>query len=180
MKMVSRIKGILLLDQDTFREVEHDEKATGQAALIVIVASILSALGVSFGPVIFQPGVGTAVSPLFKFLGIAFWAVVAWFVWSAVTYFIGTRIFHGEATYGEMLRVTGFAFAPMAFMILSAIPCIGLAIALVVSVWALGAVLMGVREGLDLDFGRTLVTVIVGWFLYAIGMGILCSIFGLF
>ena len=100
-------------------------------------------------------------------------------MWSAVTYFIGTKIFHGQATYGEMLRVTGFAFAPMAFLILSAIPCIGLAISLVASVWALGAVFIGVREGLDLDFGRTLITVIVGWFVYAIGMGILFTLFEL-
>ena len=67
--MINRIKGVLFLDSEAFKEVEHDEKATGQAALIVIVASILAALGVGFGPVIFNPGVAPTVSPILKFLG---------------------------------------------------------------------------------------------------------------
>jgi hypothetical protein len=114
------------------------------------------------------------------FLGIAIWSIVAWLVWAAVTYIIGAKIFPGEATYGEMLRVTGFAYAPVAFMILGVIPCIGFAISLLVMVWSLAAVFVGVREGLDLGFGRTLVTVIIGWFVYGIGMGILGSILSLF
>ena len=43
--MINRIKGVLLLDPAAFKEVEHDEKATGQAALIVVVVSILAAIG---------------------------------------------------------------------------------------------------------------------------------------
>ena len=175
--MINRIKGVLYLDEDTFEEIEHDENATGQAALVVIVASLLGALGISFGPAVLQavkPGTGSAIV---NFFVIVIWSVVAWLLWAAVTYIIGTKIFHGDATYGEMLRVTGFAFAPLALMIFSAIPCIGLAIALVVIVWSFGAVFIAVRSGLDLDFARTLATVFIGWFLYAIGMGIIFSFF---
>ena len=167
----------MLLDVDTFEEIEHDEKATGQAALVAVVSAILLALGISIGPVILQPDNLGSGSPILNFLGIAVFAIIAWLIWSAVTYFIGTKIFDGEATYGEMLRVTGFGFAPMAFMVFSAIPCIGFAIALIVSIWSLAAVFIAVRSGLDLDFGRTLFTVIVGWILYAIGMGIVFSMF---
>ena len=186
--MINRIKGILFLDAAVFEEVEHDEKATGQAAIIVVVSSILAAIGASSGPFftsmalghkpwIFSFGSGSVLT---IFLWIVFWSILAWLVWAAATYFIGTKIFHGKATYGEMLRVTGFAYAPLAFLILGAIPCVGFAISMVVSVWALAAVFIGVREGLDLNFGRTLVTVIVGWVIYLIGMGILILIFGLF
>ena len=192
--MINRIKGILFLDSAAFEEVEHDEKATGQALLIVIVSSILAAIGASSGPFFLSmasgitpfghspwlASLGTAVSLVLVFLLVAFWSTLAWLVWAAATYFIGTKIFHGEATYNEMLRVTGFAYAPLAFMLLRAIPCIGLFISFLVIVWALAAAFIGVREGLDLDFGRTLVTVAAGWFIYAIGMGILFSIFGLF
>ena len=184
--MINRIKGVLLLDSETFKEVEHDEKATGQAALIVIVASILAAIGASSDP--FTASLASGNNPwsfgsgsvLMVFLGIVVWSILAWLVWAFATYFIGTKIFHGRATYGEMLRVTGFAYAPLAFMVLSAIPCIGFAISLIVTVWALAAVFVGVREGIDLDFGRTLVTVIVGWLIYGIGMGLLGFIFKLF
>ena len=186
--MINRIKGVLFLEPAAFEEVEHDEKATGQAALIVVVASILAAIGASSGPFFSSLALGNnpwnvsfgSGSALIIFLGVIFWSILAWLVWAAATYFMGTKIFHGEATYGEMLRVTGFAYAPLAFLVLGAIPCIGFAISLVISVWALAAVFIGVREGLDLNFGRTLVAVIVGWFIYAIGMGILVFIFGLF
>ncbi len=174
--MINRIKGALLLDVDTFEEIEHDESATGQAAIVVIIASILAAMGISFGPVIFQTAAPGSGSAIVNFLIIAVWAIVAWLIWAAMTYFVGTRIFHGDATYGEMLRVTGFSLAPAAFLILSSIPCIGFAIALIVFVWSLGAVFIAVRSGLDLDFGKTLITVIVGWILYAIGMGIIFSL----
>ncbi len=176
--MINRIKGVLSLDIYTFEEIEHDENATGQAALVAIVASLLAALGISFGPALIQTQTASSNSgsPVVNFLIITVWAIVAWLIWAGVTYFVGTKIFHGEATYGEMLRVTGYSFAPMAFLIFSAIPCVGLAIALLVFVWSLGAVFMAVRAGLDLDFGRTLVTVIIGWVLYAIGMGIIFSL----
>lgn len=183
--MINRIKGVLLLESETFDEIEHDSGATGQAALVVIISSILAAIGAASGPLVatlqlqqspFSLGSG---SPLLVFLGIAIWSVLAWLVWAAATYIIGAKIFPGEATYGEMLRVTGFAFAPVAFMILGVIPCIGFALSLLVMVWSLAAIFVGVREGLDLGFGRTLVTVIIGWFIYGIGMGILGSILGL-
>jgi hypothetical protein len=186
--MINRIKGVLFLDSAAFKEVEHDEKATGQAALIVVAASILAAIGASSGPFFSSLALGNnpwivdfgSGSALIIFLGVIFWSILAWLIWAAATYFMGSKIYHGKATYGEMLRVTGFAYAPLAFMILGAIPCIGFAISLVVSVWALAAVFVGVREGLDLNFSRTLVTVIVGWFIYSIGMGILVFIFRLF
>ncbi len=185
--MINRIKGVLLLDPAAFKEVEHDEKATRQAALIVIVVSILAAIGASVDPFVTSLALGHnpwgfglgSGSALVVFLGIAIWSILAWLLWALATYFVGAKIFHGRATYGEMLRVTGFAFAPLGFMILAAIPCIGFAISLVVTVWALAAVFVGVREGIDLDFGRTLVTVIVGWLIFAIGLGILGSILGL-
>jgi len=185
--MITRIKRVLYLETGVFEEVEHDETATGQAAIVVIVASILAAIGITSGsflsslsqtenPLGFSPSSG---SPLITFLGIAVWSILAWLVWSAVTYFIGTKMFHGEATYGEMLRVTGFAYAPLAFMILGGIPCIGLMISFLTIAWTLAAVFIAVKEGLELTINQTVATVFFGWFIYAIGMGILFYIAGL-
>jgi hypothetical protein len=186
--MISRIKGILLLDGAVFREVEHDSRANGQAALVVIVSSFLAAIGASFDPLVgalasggspwdLNPGSGSA---LLVFAGITIWSIVAWFVWSAATYLVGAKIFSGKATFGQMLRLIGFAYAPLAFLILSLIPCIGFAISLVVTVWSLAAVFVAVQEGLELSFGATLATVLAGWLLFSTGMVILGGIFGLF
>lgn len=48
--MINRIKGVLLLDTETFKEIEHDEKATRQAALAANVASVLAAIRAASDP----------------------------------------------------------------------------------------------------------------------------------
>lgn len=176
--MLERLKGVLALDSGAFEEIEHDPSAMTQAVLVVIVASILAAIGGSFGQVLFGVGIGLDSSTTLRFVSIAVWAIAAWFIWSLVTWFIGTKVFNGDATLAEMMRVIGFAYAPLAFQILGVIPIIGVFVPWVVAVWSLAAVFVAVGASLDLTNGvQTAITVIVGWFVYLIGMGILLNIF---
>ena len=183
--MFERIKGVLLLDWAAFKDVEHDPSANGQALIIVIVSSLLAAVSASSGPFVGALAAGRDPwvlgtgndSVILAFLGTVLWSILAWFVWTATTYLIGTRVFSGRATYGEMLRVIGFAYAPISFMVFGAIPCVGFFISLIVTVWALAAVFVGVREGLDLDRWPTVISVVAGWILYAIGMALLGIVF---
>lgn len=41
----ARVIGAMKLNAATFEEVEHDTTATGQAALIVLLASVATAIG---------------------------------------------------------------------------------------------------------------------------------------
>ncbi|MCP4421692.1 MAG: hypothetical protein GY805_34195, partial [Chloroflexi bacterium] len=43
--MFERIIGVLKLDVNTYEEIEADESATSQAAIVVVVAAILSGIG---------------------------------------------------------------------------------------------------------------------------------------
>ena len=43
--MLQRIIGVFKLDANTFEDIEHDESATGQAALVVLAVAVLSGLG---------------------------------------------------------------------------------------------------------------------------------------
>lgn len=173
-----RLVGVLSLDADVVNQIEHDESATGQAALIVIVASILAGIGGGFGALLFAFGFAAEGSPIFRFIALAFWGVVAWLMWSAITYFIGTKIFDGEATIGEMLRVIGFAYLPLAFQILALIPIpfLPLVVTIAVAIWSLAAVFVAIREGLDLGLGQAFITVVAGWFVYLIGLGVILTI----
>ncbi len=74
-----------------------------------------------------------------------------------MTYLVGTKLFKGEATFGEMLRVIGFAYAPQ---MLGIVPCIG---GIVGGIWSLIASYFAIKEGLDLDDTGTIVTILVGW-----------------
>lgn len=69
--ITDRMVGAAFLDVDTFEEVEHDENATGQAAMVVAMVAVAEAIGSSGeGPFL---AIGAAVS-----------ALVAWVAYSAL------------------------------------------------------------------------------------------------
>ncbi|MFB6230626.1 MAG: YIP1 family protein [Salinibacter sp.] len=162
--MVQRIIGVFQLDVPTFEQIEHDTTATGQAAGVVAIAAVCQAIGRSFSAFIWGGGVGAG------FLVTIVAAFIGWVVWSALTYWIGTTLFEGQADLGEMLRVIGFANAPL---ILAIIPCFG---TLVGGIWALVAGFVAIRQGLDLDNTKTFVTIIIGFLAYVV-IAAIASIF---
>ena len=63
----------------------------------------------------------------------------------------------GKADLGEMLRVVGFSYAPQA---LSIIPCIGWLLGMI---WTIAALYVAVKQGLDIDGGKAIATILIGW-----------------
>ena len=163
--MLTRIIGVFRLDVATFEEIEHNESLTLPAALIVILVSLISGLGNGFFNLIFSR------SFFGGFFGALVSTILGWMLWSVVTWFIGTRFFNGQADVGEMLRVIGFAYAPL---VLSIIPCVGGVIGVV---WAIIAGFIAIRQGLDLDNGKTLLTVVLGAICYLVLTAIVNLIF---
>jgi len=153
--MVDRMVGAAFLTIDTYEEVEHDQDATLQAAGVVAMVAVAQALGAS------PLGVFSAVRA-------ALVGVIGWLVWAGVTYLIGTKLFGGTATWGELMRTLGFAQAPGVLLILGLIPLLGTPITAVVGLWMLVAAFIGVRQALDFGNGKTLATVLVGWCIYAV------------
>lgn len=158
--MLDNIIGVFKLDPMTFERIEKDSTQTGPAALIVILVSILAGLGNA----VFN---SFSDRPFFTgLIGGIIAVLLGWVLWSALTWFIGTRLFNGQADLGEMLRVIGFAYAPQ---VLSIIPCIGGIIGLI---WTLAAGFVAIRQGLDLDNTKTLITIGVGLLAYLALMAI--------
>ena len=114
--MLARIIGVFKLSASTFEEIEHNTSLTLPAALIVVLVSLVSGVGNG----LFN---GFIHKSFFSgFIGSLIGVIFGWLLWSAVTWFVGTRFFKGEADLGQMLRVIGFAYLPM---LLSIIPCVG-------------------------------------------------------
>src|SRR5512143_131238 len=152
--MLNRIIGVFKLDVKTFEEIEHNTSLTLPAALIVVLVSLVSGVGNGlFNGLVDKSFFG-------GFFGSVIAVLLGWLLWSLVTWFVGTRFFHGEADIGQMLRVIGFAYLPM---LLSIIPCVGGVIGII---WAIAAGFIAVRQGLDLDDIKSLLTVVVGAVFY--------------
>jgi hypothetical protein len=95
-----------------------------------------------------------------------------------VTYFVGTQLFAARADPGELLRVLGYASGPRVLSFFSFIPCVGWLAALAGGIWALVAGFIGVREALDLDTTKTLITVVIGWIIVAIITAVVTAVLG--
>jgi hypothetical protein len=167
-QMIDRIIGVLRLDVNTYETIEHDPEALTEAAIIVAVVALLSGLGSAIGADNFIVG----------FLSTMLWAFIGWFIWAGVTYWVGTSLFEGEADLNEMLRVLGYAQAPGILRVLTFIPCVGWIIGLVAWIWSLVTAFIAVRQGLDVDNSKALLTVLVGWFVVFIGSLVIGIFFG--
>jgi hypothetical protein len=152
------------LDSDLYEEVEADRNATNDALLAVVIVAVASGIGSAISSA--QNGSsGGAVGGLL--FGIV-WGILGWVIWSYLTYFIGTRLFKGTATPGELLRTIGFAQSPGVLNVLSFIPGIGGLLSFVAGIWMLIAGVIAVRQALDFDTGKAVITTILGWLVLAV------------
>jgi hypothetical protein len=157
--LIQRMIRAARLDSTVFDEVEHDLTATTQALYVVLIVSVASGIGSALATIL-AGFPGEAVGNLF---GGVIGSVIGWVVWSLVTFWIGTTFMGGTSTPGEMLRVIGFAYTPNILGFFSFIFCIGPLIALAGAIWALVAGVIAIREAMDFETGKAVITVILGW-----------------
>jgi hypothetical protein len=153
--LVDRMKGAALLSVDTYEEVEHDQDATMQAGAVVAMVAVASAIGAS--PLGMVGAVKGALA-----------ALVGWLVWAGITYLVGSKLFGGTATWGELLRTLGFAQAPGVLLVLAFFPLLGWILRIVVGIWMLVAGFIAIRQALDFGNEKTLGTVLIGWVCYMV------------
>lgn len=173
--MWSRMLRAARLEDDLYEEVEADSGATGQALAVVVLVSVASGIGLGIGGAISDDG--------FSFVGGLLAGVAAsiagWLVWAAITYWIGSTIFRGpntEASYGQLLRTLAFAQSPGCIRVFAFIPGLGGLILLIAAVWTLVSGVIAVRQALDFSTGRAIGTVVVGWIVYMVILGVVGAI----
>jgi len=164
--LVQRMLGAATLNIDTFEEVEADESATMQAAAVVAMVAVASAIGAAGG--------GTT-SIIFAPVG----QIIGWLIWAGVTYLIGDKLFGGTATWGELLRTLGFAQAPGLLYLFAILPLVGGIIRFIVPFWMLWAGIIAIRQALDFSTGKAVLTAVIGWLAMIIPAMILGGMIGL-
>ena len=140
-----------------FEEVEKDPAATTEALIIVAVTAVSLGIGSAAGAMVMGAPGGGVVRLLVGVIG----ALVGWAVFSFVTYFIGTKFFGADATWEEVLRTLGYAYTPMVVGIVGIIPIIGGLIILIAALWTLYLAFVAIRSALDVDTGKTVITILL-------------------
>jgi hypothetical protein len=161
--LMKRVIGAFTFRKEVYAEVERDVEFTNTAWLLVVVVSLLNQLG---------------QLPNYGFKGIGQWLIasiiavilsVAGFALGAfLISWVGKQFFQAEVDFGEMVRVLGLAYVWNVIGvvgILGFIPfllCILAPITIVAAIAGLVSWLFAAKEALDLDWGPTIITVIIG------------------
>ncbi len=153
--MVDRMVRAAKLDAQLYEEVEADKGALGQAMAVVVLASVAGGVG--------SGRLGGLSGILIGTLG----TLIAWFIWAALTYFIGTKLLPEPTTradIGELLRTTGFSSSPGLIRVLGLVPGITGIVFLVSGIWMLIAMIIAVRQALDYrSTFRAVGVCVIGW-----------------
>jgi hypothetical protein len=177
--LVQRITGAFTFRKDVYASVEKDSDFTTTAWIIVAVVAFLNQLGSRATGSVGNWLLGAIVGTLFAILGFAVAAlVINW---------VGRALFKADVTFGELVRTLGLAYVWQVIGVLGVLA--GIAGCLLAPVMIAAVVLMAlawliaVREALDLDWVKTIITVILGvlamfvvtavgqWVLSLLGLG---------
>lgn len=175
--MINRIIGVLKLDKGTFREIENDPKATTEAAIIVAIGAVLTAVGAYFAPQ--NAAIEAIISPGGAFVSAIVNAFLTWIIWSYSTYLVGTKVFGADTNFQEMLRLLGYARVPAFLGILAIIPLLGCFVGIAQIVLSILCAFFALREGLDLDDGKTILTAILSFIPAIILTYLVSMVFGM-
>lgn len=89
--------------------------------------------------------------------------VAGYYFWTFLVFKIGQWLKPIDPTYKDLLSPIGFAYAPQILNFLTLIPLLGHSIEITLSVWSLLAVIVAVRQSLDIRTRSAVVICLVGW-----------------
>lgn len=168
--MVDRMMRAVRADVSLYEEVEANPAYQQEAYTIVgLVAVVSAAVTILFG-------LGDIVGALITAVVSALFTFIGYFVWSFVIYFLGTRVFNGTADYPEMQRTLAYSYTPQILSFVGVIPVLGWLLGIVISLWSAYLAFVAIRQGLDLDNTKALITTVVSWIVLAIIIAIPTSL----
>ena len=158
------------LDVNLYEEVEADKGAFGQAMTVVVLSSIAAGVGSIAKGGLSGIFIGTIA------------ALIGWYLWAYLTYFIGTKLLpepQTKADHGELLRPIGFSSSPGLIRVFGIIQGLGMIVFSVASMWMLVAMIIAVRQALDYKSTLRAVGVcVIGWIIQILIFAFLFGILG--
>jgi hypothetical protein len=157
--------GAIALSAEAFKLIQSLPQGAIAALYIVLIAGFSQALGQ--GTVLFV----NRVKPLRFFLSLLIGSVLFVFTvlfWGLSTWLVSLILFNANIPYGILWSTLGFAYAPLMFSFLVALPYLGVPIQVLLSIWTLLAFVMGLRVALGLSVWQALWCGVLGWVVFQI------------
>src|SRR5438132_4209268 len=157
-QFIARMIRAAKLEARLYKEVETDKNTTRQALMVVLLSSLAASIGSAM-----HAGLGGLVMG-----GLA--ALLAWYIWTFLTYIIGAKLFPVSQTstsHQELWRTLGFASAPGVLRVFGAVPGFTGLVFLVAAVWMLIAAVIAVRQVFDYTITvRAAGVCLLGWLVH--------------
>jgi len=160
--LTQRIIGAFTFRKGVYAEVEEDTTFTTTAWILVAVVAFLNQLGSYASGNLGNWLIGAVVGTIFAVIGFAVAAlVINW---------VGRAVFKAEVTFHELVRTLGLAYVWNVIGVFGVLAAISETLSCVLApVMVIGVILMVIawfvatKEALDLDWVKTIITVILGW-----------------
>ena len=167
-QFVNRIIRACKLEVALYEEVEADQSATIQAALVVVLSSLAA-------------GVGALSLGASNFIMAPIFSLISWYVWAYLIYFIGVKFFPEPTTkadHGQLLRTIGFSSAPGIIRVFGFTPDLMSITFIGAGIWMLIAMIIAVRQALDYaSTWRAIGVVVIAFLVQAIILVLLLRAF---
>jgi hypothetical protein len=162
------LRNALALDANFYENASNTPQTQRLALTIVSLAAFSHALG---SAVILLINRATFPILLVALLIDILSIVIGYYFWTFTIWKLGQWLKPIDPTYGDLLNPIGFAYAPQVLSFLTLIPLLGRPIELILAVWSLLAVIVAVRQGLDISTRKAALICLVGWPLIQIAIG---------
>lgn len=166
--MFDRLVRAIRLDPTLYREVAGNKDLMGEAALIVLVATLLSAIGA---------GAGSHRAFLAFGAELINGLLIGWLLWSVLALLIGDFL-GGRSELSEMVRTLGYANAPRFLAVFGFLPCVGWLFRLAAWILTIAAGVIAIRESMEFDTLKAVVTAVLGLLAYIVISGLVGLVFG--
>ena len=107
--VLSRLLQTVKLQRDAFVWMDFNDRATGDAAILVAGTQVLIAVGLGLS-------LGQLINPL-TLANVLLGGLFFWVVYSGATYGVARFLLDGHGTYAIYLRITGFAYPTLLVLV---------------------------------------------------------------
>ena len=150
-QILTRFVQAATLRRDAFLWMYFEGQATGDAVMLVAITALVLPAA-NYGDLDLNIYVGAVIGSLFA------WLIVAGLVWAAAKF-----IFDGHGEYAGVLRVVGFAFPTLLFLLVTIPVLNGLLGVAVGSLWFVAVIAAGLQVVMEMQQDRAWGAALVGF-----------------